>query len=339
MKSVRLYGAGDLRLHDEDWPVPGPGEALVKVTAVGVCGSDLHWFSESSIGDANLDHPLVMGHEFAGVVVSSPPGGLPSGTRVAVDPAIPCGACEFCLEGNPNFCERLRFAGHSIQDGALREAIAWPGHLLHPLPASLSDSDGALLEPLGVALHSVDLGHVRPGSAVGVYGCGPIGLLILQVARLAGAARLFATDPLPHRLAAAQALGAEVFPVEEGREAALILNATGGRGVNVAFEAAGEDAAVEVAIKTARPGARVVLAGIPTRDQTCFTASEARRKGLTLKLVRRMKHTYPRALALAAVGRVDLRSLVTHCFPLEASQEAFQLAARREGIKVVIESK
>jgi len=330
MRVMRLHGAGDMRLHEEPIPSPGPDESLIRVTAVGVCGSDLHWFSEAGIGDARLARPLVLGHEFAGVTED--------GRRVAVDPAIACGQCEYCQTGNPNFCVELRFAGHAENDGALREYIAWPTRCLYPLPDSLSDADGAMLEPLGVAIHAVDLAHIKPGMTVGVFGCGPIGLLTLQVARVAGAAQLFATDlpGVPHRLDAARSLGAQVFAADGQAEVREILAKTGKRGVDVAFEVAGENEAVEVAIAAVKPGGKVILVGIPSDDRTAFTASIARRKGLTIKLVRRMKLTYPRAIRLVESGAVDVRSLVTHHFPLERSVEAFAVAQRREGIKVVI---
>jgi L-iditol 2-dehydrogenase len=334
MKVLRLHGPRDLRLHIEPYPTPGPGESLLRVTAVGLCGSDVHWFSEAGIGDARLTRPLVLGHEFAGVIES----GKRRGERVAADPAVPCGACEFCLEGNPNLCDALRFAGHGTEDGALREYMAWPTRCLHPLPDSLTDADGAVLEPLGVAIHAVDLGHIRPGMAIGVFGCGPVGLLVLQVARMAGATRLIGTDKLAHRLEAARSLGATaVFQAANGQESAEILAATDGKGIDVAFEAAGENEAVEVAIETVRPGGRVVLVGIPADDRTTFTASTARRKGLTIKLSRRMKHVYPRAIRLVESGMVDVRSVVTHRFPLEEIDQAFSVAERREGLKVIIQ--
>ncbi|MBN1260213.1 MAG: zinc-binding dehydrogenase [Anaerolineae bacterium] len=194
-----------------------------------------------------------------------------------------------------------------------------------------------MLEPLGVALHAVDLARLRTGMTVGVYGCGPIGLLVLQAARLAGATRIIATDRLPHRVRAARALGAEVaFLSRGGDENPGILTAAGGRGVDVAFECAGENDAVETAVETTGRGGAVLLAGIPAGDRIAFTASSARRKGLTLKLVRRMKHTYPRAIDLAARGLVDVRSLVTDTLPLDAYAEAFATARRREGVKVMI---
>ena len=333
MKVVRLHSLGHLRVHEEPLPVPGAGETLIRVQAVGVCGSDLHWFGEGGIGDAGLEQPLVLGHEFAGEIVS----GARSGQRVAVDPAMACGQCEFCQQGNPNFCEHLRFAGHGREDGALREWMAWPERLLHPLPDNLSQADGAMLEPLGVALHAVDLGKLRPGMSVGVYGCGPIGLLIVQLARLCGATRIIATDILPHRLEMARQMGAEaVVLASQGSEIGEVLAEAGSHGVHVAFEAAGENQAVETAIETTRPGGRVVLVGIPADDRTGFRASAARRKGLTIKLCRRMKHTYPRAIDLVAKGRVDVRSLVTASYPRGQAAEAFAAAQRRRGIKIMV---
>ena len=334
MKVVRLHGKGELRLHEEPIPTPQEGEALVHVKAVGVCGSDLHWFTEAGIGTDQLSQPLVLGHEFAGVVEN----GELSGQRMAVDPAIPCGTCEFCLEGNPNFCESMRFAGHSIVDGALREYLNWPSRNLFPLPDELEEAEGAMLEPLGVAIHAVNLAHLKPGMSVGVFGCGPIGLLILQLARLSGTTQRIATEVLPHRLAVAGVNGAtEVFPAEGGREIPRIWEATQRRGVEVAFEVAGENEAVETAVASTRSGGKVILVGIPKVDSTTFTASFARRKGLTIKLVRRMKHTYPRAIRLVKNGLVDVHSLVTHHFKIENTAQAFATAERREGIKVVVD--
>lgn len=334
MRVLRLHGVQDLRLHDEPIPQPRAGEVLVQVKAVGVCGSDLHWFAEEGIGDAQLVKPLVLGHEFAGVIADGPR----QGTRVAIDPCITCGECEFCLEGNPNLCIAHTFAGHGLTDGGLREFVAWKEQFLFPIPDSLSYEDGAMLEPLGVAIHTVDLGHLKTGMTVGVFGCGPIGLLAIQLARLSGATQVIATDKLPHRLEAARAFGANpVFQAEAGsRESTAILEATRGRGVDVAFEIAGENDAVETAVIAVKPGGCVVLAGIPADDRTAFTASIARRKGLTLRLVRRMKLTYPRAIRLVSQGLVDVRSIVTQRFPITESSRAFELANQRQGLKIMI---
>ena len=334
MKVLRLHQPGDMRLHDETEPVRGPDDALLRIAAVGLCGSDLQWLTGGGIGDAQLEQPLVLGHEFAALVES----GELRGQRVAVDPSIGCGECEFCLEGNPNLCMAQRFSGHDKEDGALREYIAWPTGALFPLPDSLTYIDGVMLEPLGVAIHAVDLGHLKPDMTVGVFGCGPIGLLVMQVARLAGAATVIATEVLSHRLEAARALGATaVFQTDEGREASEIMKFTGGRGVDVAFEVSNDNSAVEAAIAAIKPGGRVVLTGIPSDNRTSFTASVARRKGLTIAIVRRMKRTYPRAIDLVENGLVDVRSLVSHRFPLSDFESAMELARKREGLKIIIE--
>jgi L-iditol 2-dehydrogenase len=330
MTVARLHGAGDVRADTEPVPVPGDGEELVRVTAVGLCGSDLHWFTEAGIGDARLTRPLVAGHEFAGVIV----GGPRDGTLVAVDPALPCGRCATCRRGDQNLCGEVVFAGHGGQDGGLRDYLTWPSWALEPLPAGFSAVDGAMLEPLGVALHALDLGHLRIGSSVAVVGAGPIGLLLVQAVRRSGASRIVVVEPLAHRRAAALRVGADIaLDVGEVDDEETV----GGGGADVVYEIAGNDAAVELALRLARPGARVVLGGIPDGDRTCFPASLARRKGLSLVLVRRMNHAYPRAIRLVQQGMIDVASIVTHRYPLDRVGEAFATAVAREGLKVVVE--
>src|SRR5579875_3564393 len=290
VRVARLYGTRDIRVADEPAPAAAPGQALVRVTAVGICGSDLHWWTEGAIGDAKLARPLVLGHEGAGVIAGGPRGG----ERVAIDPAVPCEACRACRDGYRNLCYNIRFAGHGDTDGMLREIMPWPARLLHPLPDQVSDAAGALLEPLGVALHALDLGHVPFGGRVAVVGCGPIGLLLLQLLRAAG------------------------------------------YGADVAFEVAGNDAAVRLAMESVRPGGRVVLAGIPDDDSTTFPASLARRKGLTIAMVRRMNEVYPRAISLAARGVIALDPLVSRQAGLAEAAGAFAAAQRRTGLKVLI---
>lgn len=321
--------------------------SLVRVTAVGVCGSDLHWWGEAGIGDAVIEHPLVLGHEAAGVIEDGPR----RGQRVAIDPAISCGTCRSCRAGYRNLCTRIRFAGHGVTDGAMREFMAWPSDLLPPLPDALTDADGAVLEPLGVAIHALGLGHVRLGASVVVAGLGPIGLLLTQVLREAGAGTVIGFDPLPHRREVARRLGADLVadPADAatpGSMRELVGSVAGagpsagdlsGDGVDVAFEMAGTDGGVQLAMAAARPGGRVVLGGIPAGDTTTFRASVARRKGLTIAMVRRMNEVYPRAIALAVTRRVDLGAVVTHRFPLTRSPEAFTAAAGRHGLKVIIE--
>ena len=331
MKVARLHGAGAMDVHDEPVPDPTPTESLVRVGAVGICGSDLHWFTEGGIGDARLTTPLVLGHEMAGVIAAGPR----RGERVAIDPAMPCFECRSCRAGNPNLCERIVFAGHGRTDGGMREYLCWPTHRLHALPDSIDEVGGALLEPVGVAIHSLDLAHLRLASTVGVVGCGPIGLIAVQLALRSGATAVVAVEPLAHRRALASVLGATsaVSPDDAAEAAAAV---TAGYGVDVAVELAGTDEAIAVAIDMVRPGGRVVLGGIPDNDRTSFVASAARRKGLSFVVVRRMREVYERAIALVSFGAIDVDRIVTDRYPLDKAAEAMASAAQRNGIKTVV---
>jgi L-iditol 2-dehydrogenase len=328
MQCAVLHAPGDVRVEQRPDAVAGPGESLVRVTSVGLCGSDLHWFAAGAIGDAAIDRPLVLGHEMAGVVVSGPL----SGRTVGLDPAVPCGRCRECTSGLEHLCTRMHFAGHGGTDGGLRELMAWPDERIHLLPDGYDPARGALLEPLGVAVHSADLAHLRPGWRVAVVGCGPIGLMLVQLAATAGC-EVVAVEPLAHRRAAA---------VRAGAAATLAPDAVSGSGregtCDVAFEVSGSDDGGERATFLVRPGARIVLVGIPEADSTTFAASTMRRKGLTVAWARRMTaDAYARAISLAVRGAVDLSWLTSHRFPLQHAAEAFATAAEREGLKVVVD--
>jgi len=215
--------------------------------------------------------------------------------------------------------------------------MAWPDHLLYPLPDGISDVAGAMLEPLGVALHAVDLGHVRAGGSVAIVGCGPIGLLAIQLVRAVGAATVAAVEPLAHRRRAAVGFGADLAVTPEQAHAGALEDVIASGGVDVAIEIAGTDDAIALAMHAAAPGARVVLAGIPDTDRSSFPASVARRKGLTILMSRRMNGMYPRTTALVRGGRVDVEPIVTDRFELAQVEAAFTAATARAGLKTVVE--
>jgi L-iditol 2-dehydrogenase len=342
MKAARLYGPGDLRVDEVPVPAPGPGEVLLQVLSVGVCGSGVHYYLDGGIGDDKISEPFVIGHEFSARVAALGPGveGLPVGTRVAVEPAISCGKCEFCLEGHPNLCENILFCSTPPTPGALQEYIVHPAELCFPLPDSVDNAQGAMLEPLGIALHAVRLAGLHPGDTVAILGGGPIGLLILEVARISGARAVYVTDLVPERLAMARRLGAtDVLKADDGDPVAWIMELTAGRGVDVVFEAAWAEETVAQAAEVARRGGKAMMVGIPREDRAVFPGHTVRRKGLTIKYVRRMKHTYPRAIAMVADGLIDVDSIVTHRFPLEQVARGYDLVSTRNdgAMKVVIE--
>ncbi len=350
MLAARLYGPRDIRIDEvPEPPSPGPGEVLLEVAAVGVCGSDLHTYEDGRIGATTVESPLVLGHEFAGRVLAVGPDAsdgldqpLLPGQRVAVDPATPCWRCEMCEAGHPNLCRRLHFCGLWPDDGALQQRMIVSARSCFPLPDALSDVEGALLEPLGIGIHAVDLAKLKIARSVGVLGCGPIGLMIIKLARLAGADPIYAFDLLPWRVEKAKAWGAsDAFLVEESDPGVAVAELTAGRGVDVAFEAAWADQSVQQAADMARLGGRVVLVGIPGDDRLEMRHSVARRKGLTIMMSRRMKHTYPRAIHMAASPRcaLDLEDMVSHRLPLRETGRAFAMNADYEaGVhKIVID--
>jgi L-iditol 2-dehydrogenase len=348
MLAARLHGPRDLRVERVSHPgAPGPGQALLRVKTTGICGSDLHSYLDARIGDTPVEKPLILGHEFSAVVEAVGPEAqdgnhqpLKPGTRVAVDPAQPCHRCESCEHGHPNLCGNQGFCGNYPYGGSFCEWMLMPARSCFPVPKSIDDESAALLEPLGVAIHAVDLAKFRVGHSAAILGMGPIGLLILQLVRLAGADPIFATDKLPWRLKLAEKYGAIPIRCDAEDPIQRIAEETRGRGVDVAIEVAWGGESVAQAAEIARSGGRVVLVGIPGDDRLALKHSTARRKGLTLVMSRRMKHCYPRAIRLAEQGRVDLRGLVSHRFPLKRAVEAFQLntAYADKVVKVMVEN-
>jgi L-iditol 2-dehydrogenase len=347
MAAVRLHGPRDLRVEQLPHPgSPGPGQVLLRVTAVGICGSDLHSYKDARIGDNILATPLVLGHEFAGVVEATGPEAfagdftpLRPGRRVAVDPAQPCWHCEMCEQGQPNLCLNLHFCGSYPDPGSLCQWMHMPARTCFPIPDTMDAATAALLEPLGIAVHAIDLAKLKVAESVAILGAGCIGLSILKLARLAGADPIFVADKFPWRLAVAERAGAIPLHIEATDPVQAVLAATRRRGVDVAIEAAWADHSVQQAAEMARLGGRLVLVGISEDDQLRFKHSTVRRKGLTIRVARRMKHTYPRSIRMVERGAVDLSDLISHRFPLAQTPQAFalNLAYEDEVVKVMIE--
>ncbi|MEP7287784.1 MAG: alcohol dehydrogenase catalytic domain-containing protein [Chloroflexota bacterium] len=330
MRAAKLYGPRDIRIEEIPETEPGPGELLLTVTAVGICGSDLHTYLHWQIGGSAPGGPMIMGHEAAGIVNAVGLGvtDFQVGQRVAIDPAIPCLVCERCLEGDPNLCANLKFMGLWPDQGALREHMTHPARACIPLPDSVSDVGGALLEPLGVALHAINLAKIAMGDDVLITGCGAIGLMMIQLARLAGARHIYASDRYDWRLALAAAYGADtILKADQVDVVAAVIRGTQGRGVDVAIESAWAEETCSQCVEASRNGGRVIIVGIPVEEYIKLRASPARRKGLTIKLSRRMKHSYPRAIALTTAAKIALDPLASHCFGLAQAGEAFETAA------------
>lgn len=332
MKTLRLHAPRDLRSSDEPVPAPGGNEVLLKIGSVGVCASDVHYYEEGAIGDAVVEEPLVLGHEAGGVVAALGPNvtSLKPGDTVAIEPGDPCGACPVCRQGLINLCPYVRFFGTPPTDGALRQYVAWPADLCVPVPAAMTVDEAAMTEPMAVGIYAVDLAAMQGGETVAVLGAGAIGLSVLQAARVAGASRIWVVEPIASRAQMALAMGADAALTGDPATAIEeIRDQTGQAGVNAVFECAGTNDAVRQAVRLATYDGLVVVAGIPYPDEVSFAASAARRKNLTLKFVRRSRNALKRAIQWASEGKIDLKSYVTHRFPLREAAQAIELARDR----------
>lgn len=342
MKVALLHQIRDIRLEERERPSFTPDEVLIRIKSVGVCGSDVTYFVQGRIGNQIVTAPHILGHECSGEIVDigADVKGIEAGMRVTIEPGIPCRRCPSCRTGHYNICPDIRFLGTPPIPGAYREYMSCPADFVFPLPSSLNYDEGAMIEPLAVAVHAVDLGNVRNGDNVAILGTGSIGLLTLQCAISAGASFSLATDLIPERLRLAEKYGANVT-IDSGKENAVqrIKEETNDRGVDIVFETAGETETFQESIHIVRPGGTVVFIGICREDMISLDFQAARKKELTIKNIRRFRHTYRRAISLVARGKVEVKSLVTHRFNLSQLPEAFALAeGYRDGIiKAVIE--
>jgi L-iditol 2-dehydrogenase len=296
-----------IEVDDVPVPVPGPGEALIELTAVGICGSDLHYFRHGRIGPRPLTLPQVLGHEPAGTIAGLGRGvaRLKEGERVAIEPGISCGRCRPCRQGRPNLCARVRFLGSPGVAGAFQRYLTMPVICLRRVPPGVDAALASAAEPLGVALHALRLVGLRRGEAVGVIGCGPIGLSVLALCRATGAKVVAMSDPRAVRRSVAERLGARgVVEPEAFDETAR--EATGGWGVSVLFECSGAAEMADTAIAATEPGGRIALVGIPEADALTVDPHAWRTRELTIVQVRRSRDTLSRVLGHLSRGGLGL---------------------------------
>ncbi|ULH14266.1 alcohol dehydrogenase catalytic domain-containing protein (plasmid) [Deinococcus sp. KNUC1210] len=340
MAAAIMQGAHHIEYGRIVKPTVLPGHVLIRVQANSVCGSDLHYWHEGRIGSAVVATAFTPGHEFAGVIAegSGEPFGLPDGTLVAVDPAQPCGHCYWCHQGKHHLCPNMTFVGAPPVPGAMAEFIAVPFSSIHQVPAGFTATQAALLEPLGVAMHALDLAKMRPGTHLAILGAGTIGLYVLMLAQISGALSTAVIEPLAYRRQKALDLGAtQVFEDVASYQASV--RDTPERGADVVIEATTSPLGPRHATEVVRIGGKVVLVGIPDGDEFSLTGSLVRRKGLTIKLSRRMGNIYPRATEFVRSGRIDVNAIVTHTLPLSQVRQAFEMLAdyQDNAIKVVLE--
>ncbi len=329
-----LYAPEDIRIEERPVPVPGPKEVLVEIKAVGVCGSDMHYYEHGKIGTFVVRAPLILGHESSGVVV-----GLGSdvtkhavGDRVALEPGVPCGRCRECRAGRYNLCPDVQFFATPPIDGAFANYVAIHEDFAFTLPPTLSDDAGALIEPLSVGIWACRKAKLQGGEHVLVTGAGPIGLLAMQAALALGATQVTITDVNPRRLEVAQQTGAtRVLNVAEQPLAEAGVQA------DVLFECSGHPAALRDGIRSLRPAGTAVVIGMGPGEDATIPLAFVQNHEITLTGTFRYANTYPGAIALAASGKVNLDAIVTGHYSLDQAEEALQAGRRDPGtIKAVV---
>ncbi|HUP05258.1 MAG TPA: alcohol dehydrogenase catalytic domain-containing protein [Bryobacteraceae bacterium] len=328
MLVAELIAPRQFQLVDRELGKLAAGEVRVHVGAVGICGSDLHSYGEGAIGDTDCIYPMVLGHEPAGTVAAVGAGvtGWAPGDRAALEPALYCYHCEYCLSGRHNICANVRFLSTPGHAGFFREFVDLPAHNLLAIPKEMSMPMATVIEPLAVALHSMLFASIRIGETVAVFGAGPIGLLTIACLRASGAGRIWVVEPVAHRREIALKMGAAVaIDPNQTDSAREILRETAGRGVDCSIDCAAKDHTINWAIRAARNGGRVVLTGIHSQPLIPFEVSPMRRKELTIFNVRRSNHE-PEAARAFLVERPDwFAPLITHTRPLSDVAAAFQM--------------
>lgn len=333
MRAVVIHAPKDLRVDSFPDPARGPGEVRVKIAAGGICGSDLHYYHHGGFGTVRIRQPMALGHEIAGVIaaVGDDVPHLAPGMRVAINPSRPCGACIYCREGMRNQCLDMRFMGSAMRmphvQGGFREYVTVDASQAIPIADSLSLGEAAMAEPLAVCLHAGKQAGPLLGKRVLVTGCGPIGALMIVVARYAGAAEIVATDVADAPLAIARTLGARCAVNVSADASALEAWRAGKGAFDILFEASGSGAALRTALDLLRPGGTIVQVGLG--GEMTLPLNTIVTKELQLRGTFRFDSEFELALRLMGEGLLDVKPLISASLPFEKAVAAFELASDR----------
>lgn len=331
MKTLVLTGIRKMEMTDRPKPIlKNVDDVLIRIKTVGVCGSDIHYFTEGKIGTQVVEFPFAVGHECSGIIeeVGSSVTRVKPGDLVAVDPSIHCGTCDQCLAGRPHTCRKNRFLGCPGQiDGCLTEYIVMPEFTCFSLSPKFNPTTAALIEPLTIGTYSVELAQTDlRNKTVGIFGAGPIGLSVLMVLKTMHTAKILSFEPLEYRRKKAQALGAdyvfnpfEVSPAEVTLKVEPLL-------LDVVFDCSGEQQAIDDAVRIIKPGGKLILVGIPPEGKYTLNMDILRRNEISIHNVRRQNHCVEKSIRLVEEG-LPVDQMVTHHFTPEETQKAFEMVS------------
>lgn len=340
-KAVFMKGIGEMEIVPVEMPTLRDNDVLVKMEYVGICGSDVHYYEKGRIGNFIVEGDFILGHECAGEVVKvgSAVKGLKVGDRVALEPGITCGQCEFCKGGKYNLCPDVEFLATPPYHGCLKNYIAFPENMAFKLPDNVSTKEGALVEPLAVGLHAAAQGGVKLGDKVVVLGAGCIGLVTLLACKAFGATEVIVVDVIDKRLECAMNLGAShVINAKKENTLDKIAELTGGKGADIVIETAGSEFTIKQTAYAVKRGGTIVLVGLAPKDVIEFDFMQIMTKEADIKSVFRYRNLYPAAIGAIADGKIDVKGIVTHEFDFEDSKKAFDFVIENKNdvVKAVI---
>ncbi|XP_077296199.1 sorbitol dehydrogenase-like [Arctopsyche grandis] len=336
-----LYKTGDLRLEQRDVPQIKDDEVLLQMDSVGICGSDVHYWTTGRCGNFIVKEPMVIGHEASGIVakLGAKVKNLKVGDRVAIEPGVPCRFCDFCKNGQYNLCPDMAFCATPPYHGNLTRYYAHAADFCYKLPEHMSMEEGALLEPLSVGVHGCRRAGVTAGSSVLILGAGPIGLVTLLTAKAMGATNVLITDLLQSRLDLAKSLGADhtILIKKEDKEEDVVKNIhqTMGAEPEKALDCSGVESTTRLAVLATRSGGVAVMIGMGS-SEVKIPLQHALAREVDIRGIFRYCNDYPLALAMVASGQINIKPLVTHHFTIEETVKAFETARAGLGVKVMI---
>jgi L-iditol 2-dehydrogenase len=310
--------------------IKDPGDVLIKIKRVGICGSDVHYFTLGRIGNQVVEYPFTVGHEASGIIqeTGNAVKNLKPGDRVAIDPALPCWKCDQCKAGRHHTCRHLKFLGNPGQaEGALSEYIVMPETSCYPVPENLSMEQAVVSEPLAIGLYSVKKSEITENKKIGILGFGPIGMSVFLSARYYNIKDIYVTDKINERLNIADKSGASwTGNPDKSNIVKEILNLEPLQ-LDVVFECCGKQEAVDQAIDLLKPGGKLMIIGIPDFDYWSLSVGKTRRKEITIINVRRQVECTKLALDLMAGGKINVEHMITHHFAFGDTEKGFEMAS------------
>jgi len=337
MKAMMLTGIRQMEMRDVPDPeIKGPKDVKIKMLVLGICGSDIHYYTQGQIGSQKVTYPFTVGHEGAGIVVEtgSAVKRVKTGDIIAIDPAMPCWVCDQCLAGRHHTCRKLKFLGCPGQaEGALSEYIIMPEESCFPLSGKLVPDHGSISEPLAIGVYAVKKAGDIKGTRIGILGFGPIGMSVMLAAKAEHVDTVYVTDKIDGRLAIASKEGAAFTGNILKEEVVGNIRKREPLGLDMVFECCGKQEALDQAVEILKPGGKLIIVGIPEFSRWSMSVETTRRRELLLQFIRRQVDCVEPALEMMKSGRIDVKNMVTHRFPFERTKEAFDLVADyRDGV-------